>query len=498
MSWELHAALETTKSERRAHDTRAVVVTASDTVPPQYGSRFLTGVLRVPAATMVVVASHVCIVTETYAPEINGVASTLARLASGMRARGHTVSLVRPRQPAADIAGRRPEPGTLLVPGVRLPGYKGLQIGCPAGAALRAAWGRNRPDAVYVATEGPLGWSAVRAGAALGIRVYSGFHTNFDQYVRHYRAGWLRRPIAAYLRRFHNATAGTFVSTPRLRDELHAAGFERLGVLGRGVDHGRFDPGRRSAALRAEWGASDDDLVVLYVGRLAPEKNVELAVSAYRGMQHVRGALRFVVVGDGPLGPTLASAHPDLVFRGFRTGDDLAAHYASADVFLFPSETETFGNVTLEALASGLAVVAYDYAAAHVHIENGVTGRLVPRGDTSGFVAAAAALARAPERLPEMRRRARVAIGAVDWPRVVERFEQLLLSEARREEDEGAEQRVLGRSGAVSRRRGSRRGVEARVRAAHPARPGADTDRAPDALPAGEDALLLRRSVLPR
>jgi glycosyltransferase involved in cell wall biosynthesis len=449
-------------------------------------------------ATIVFVASHVCIVSETYAPEINGVASTLARLAAGMRARGHVVSLVRPRQPMVDDLSRRLEPGTLLVPGMRLPGYTGLQLGFPAGAALRAAWSRNRPDALYVATEGPLGWSAARAGAALGIPVYSGFHTNFDRYVRHYGAGWLRRPIAAYLRRFHNATAGTLVSTEGLRAELRAAGFRRLTVLGRGVDRGRFDPARRSTALRAEWGATDGDLVVLYVGRLAPEKNVELAIAAYRAMQQTGRALRFVVVGDGPLGATLANMHPDLLFRGFRISDDLAEHYASADVFLFPSETETFGNVTLEAMASGLAVVAYDYAAAHVHVENGVTGVLVKPGDAPRFAAAAAALVRTPEMLPAMRRRARAAMEAVDWSRVVERFEQFLLADSRREEDDGAEQGAVGRSGAVPRHRGRGRGAEARDLAVHAASPRDDSDRAPDALPVGENARLLRRSVLPR
>jgi glycosyltransferase involved in cell wall biosynthesis len=385
----------------------------------------------------------------------------------------------------------------LLVAGLRLPGYAGLQVGVPAGGALRAAWCRCRPVAVYVATEGPLGWSAARAGAALGIRVLSGFHTNFDRYVSHYGAGWLKRPIAAYLRRFHNRTAGTLVATPDLRDALARAGFERLSVLGRGVDPGRFDPARRSAALRREWGASDGELVALYVGRLAPEKNVELAVAAYRAMQRERGALRFVVVGDGPLRAALTSAHPDLVFRGFRTGDDLAAHYASADVFLFPSETETFGNVTLEAMASGLAVVAFDYAAARVHLEHGVTGVLAAPGDTRGFVAAAAALARAPESLPALRRRARRAMEGLDWSRVIERFEQLLLGDARREEDERAEQRALDRPGAVSPRRGGGRGTEALDLALHRARAGADAGAAPDALPVGEDALLLRRRVLP-
>jgi glycosyltransferase involved in cell wall biosynthesis len=442
------------------------------------------------------VIGHVCIVTETYPPEINGVAATLTRLAAGMRERGHIVSLVRPRQ-AADSVGRRPEPGTLLVKGMRLPGYKGLQIGAPAGATLRAVWSRRRPDAVYVATEGPLGWSAARAGAALGIRVWSGFHTSFDRYVSHYGAGWLRRPIAAYLRRFHNRTAGTLVSTRDLRDALAAAGFERLGVLGRGVDHGRFDPARRSAALRREWGACDDDLVVLYVGRLAPEKNVELAVAAYRAMQRERLGLRFVVVGDGPLRAALGRTHPDLVFRGFRTGDDLAAHYASADVFLFASETETFGNVTLEAMASGLAVVAYDYAAARVHVEHGVTGVVAAPGDARGFVAAAAALARAPQSLPALRRRARAAMEAVDWSRVVERFEQLLLADAGREEDQRAEQCALDRSGAGPGRRRGARGPEARDVGAHAARPGADADLAAGPLPVGEDALLLRRGVFP-
>ena len=447
---------------------------------------------------MVVVASRVCIVTETYAPEINGVASTLGRLADGMRARGHVVSLVRPRQKAIDVRGRRPEPGTLLVPGMRLPGYKGLQLGFPAGAALRAAWRRRPPDAVYVATEGPLGWSAVRAGAALGIPVYSGFHTNFDRYMQHYGAAWLRRPIAAYLRRFHNATTGTLVSTPRLRAELGAAGFERLSVLGRGVDARRFDPARRSAALREGWGAGDGDLVVLYVGRLAPEKNIELAITAYRAMQRAcGGALRFVVVGAGPLEAALARTHPDLVFCGFRTGDELAAHYASADVFLFPSETETFGNVTLEAMASGLAVVAYDYAAARVHVEDGVTGALAQPGDARGFVDAAVALVGAPEALPAMRRRARAATEAVDWSRVVERFEQILLGDAGREEGERAEQRALGGSRSLSHGDGPGRGEEAGDLPLHLARPGADADLAARALPVGEDASLLRRSVLP-
>jgi len=161
-------------------------------------------------------------------------------------------------------------------------------------------------------------------------------------------------------------------------------------------------------------------------------------------MRRLRPALRFVIVGDGPLRPALQQAHPDLLFCGAITGERLATHYASADVFLFPSTTETFGNVTLEALASGLAVVAYDYAAARMHIVHGETGTLVPYGDAGAFVAGAAALARSPETLLGMRRQAGASVGLLEWARVVERFEALL-TEAVRPQTESDLQLTEGR-----------------------------------------------------
>lgn len=368
----------------------------------------------------------IAIVTETYPPEVNGVALTLARLVTGLRARGHTVSLARPRRRAERAA----DADTTLVRGLPLPGYRGLCFGLPAGGALRAAWRARRPDAVYVATEGPLGWSAVRAAGALGIPVVSGFHTNFDGYAAHYGAGWLRRPMAAYLRRFHNATAATLVATDELRGRLRLAGYRNLHVLGRGVDGAIFAPARRSAALREAWGARD--LVVACVGRIAAEKNLGLVVEAYRAIQRVRGAARLVIVGDGPLRPALQRAHPDVVFCGVRHGADLAAHYASADVFLFASETETFGAVTLEAMASGLGVVAYDYAAAREHVTHRASGLLVPYGDAAAFVDAAVTLARSPALLHRLRRGARESVLTADWTRVVDRFETLLMDAAGR------------------------------------------------------------------
>jgi glycosyltransferase involved in cell wall biosynthesis len=199
-------------------------------------------------------------------------------------------------------------------------------------------------------------------------------------------------------------------------------------ILGRGVDSQLFTPARRCAALRHSWGVSENALVVLYVGRVAPEKNLGLAVEAYRAMQCSSHAMKFVLVGDGPLRASLQKDHHDLIFCGVHTGKELARHYASADVFLFPSETETFGNVTLEAMASGLVVVAYNYAAARMHITPGETGVLVPYGKPQAFVDAAARLARAPQSLPQIRRQARAYGAAIDWQQVVERFATLLTS----------------------------------------------------------------------
>ena len=378
-------------------------------------------------------AHHVCVVTETFPPEVNGVALTVARLVDGLRARGHIVSIVRPQQGILDHMAP-PDSTLTLVRGVPLPGYHILRMGWPATRVLRRQWTRRRPRVIYVATEGPLGWSAVRTARRLNIPVFSGFHTNFHTYMRHYGAGWLGRPIARYLRWLHNRTAGTFVPSVDLREHLHAQGFRNLHVLERGVDTTLFTPDRRSETLRCLWGASPTDLIVLTVGRLACEKNVALAVEAFRAMQRVPGVRRFVLVGDGPLGPALRAAHPDLVFCGVQRGERLAVHYASADVFLFASETETFGNVTLEAMASGLAVVAYDYAAARRHITDGETGVLAPYARAAAFIEAAERLARSPRALAAIRAQARAAVLAFDWSQVVERFEELLTGSSHREE----------------------------------------------------------------
>ena len=301
-------------------------------------------------------------------------------MVAGLRERGHRIQLVRPRQPGEDLPA--PEPGfeTVLRAGVPLPRYRELRMGLPAKRALLQAWRARRPDIVQVVTEGPLGNSAVTAARTLGIPVVSEFHTNFHDYSRHYGLGLFSKLVARYLRRLHNRADYTLVPTAELQSQLAAAGYERLGVVGRGIDLDLFGPRHRSAALRQSWGAGDDDIVALSVGRLAPEKNLRLFVESCRAMQAVTPRLKVVVVGDGPDGGPLRAANRDFVFAGMRTGAALAEHYASADVFLFPSLTETFGNVTTEAMASRLAIVAFDYAAARQCLRHRASALLAPFG----------------------------------------------------------------------------------------------------------------------
>lgn len=379
---------------------------------------------------------HVSVVTETYPPEINGVATTLERVVQGLRARGHEVSLVRPRQAAEQdgagdgmAADMAPGPGggvQALVPGLPIPRYTHLRMGLPSGSLLRRLWAERRPDVVHVATEGPLGYSAVAAAHGLGIPVTSDFRTNFDAYTGHYGMAWLRRPILAYLRHFHNRTVATTVPTEALRARLQGEGFRGLQVVSRGVDVGRFDPALRSASLREHWGVRGDGPVVLYVGRLAAEKNLGLLVRSFRRLRGMVPTARLVLVGDGPMRGALQADLPDAHFAGQRRGEDLAAHYASADLFLFPSLTETFGNVVAEAMASGLAVVTFDYAAGAQLIEPGLSGMLVACDNEVQFERSAAALAASRATCQAMGQRARLRACANGWDAVLARFEGVL------------------------------------------------------------------------
>jgi glycosyltransferase involved in cell wall biosynthesis len=362
------------------------------------------------------------IVTETYPPEVNGVALTVQALESGLRARGHQVNLIRPRQAVEAVAAA----DQMLVRGAPLPRYPGLRFGLPANRTLATTWRKQRPDAIYVATEGPLGWSAVRIARKLRIPVTTGLHTRFDEYVERYGAAFLTPIAFAWMRRFHNAADATLVPTEDLALYLRRRGFNDVRVLRRAVDSTLFDPMRRDRTLRASWGVDDDGLVVMYLGRIAAEKNLELAVRAFRAIQEQQPKARFVWVGEGPARAAFEKANPDFVFAGLHRGEDLARHFASADLFVFPSLTETFGNVTLEAMASGVPTVAFDYGAAHDHLCDGVHGATVAFGDHDAFVRAVVHVAADARMRRAMGAQARVAVSALSPESVTRNFDMLL------------------------------------------------------------------------
>lgn len=359
--------------------------------------------------------------TETYPPEVNGVAMTLHRLVAGILSAGHTMQVVRPRQ-AVESSHFEGQLEELLVGSLPLPGYDGLRIGMPAVGRLKCLWKRQRPDVVHIATEGPLGCAALWMARRMKISVVSSFHTNFHSYGAHYGVGLLQGVSFAYLRAFHNYTAATFAPTRAICDELGGQGVRHTRVMSRGVDCELYQPAARCEKLRASWIDHANALVVLYVGRIAQEKNMDCAIRGFYEIKRSQPDARFVLVGDGPMRAELEQAHCEFIFTGFQRGADLAKCYASADVFLFPSVTETFGNVLTEAMASGLACVAYDYAAAREYASNAVNALLAAKGDEGGFIAAANRLANHPGLVSQLGAAARDLAMQLSWGAVVRAY----------------------------------------------------------------------------
>jgi len=372
---------------------------------------------------------NLLIVTETFPPEINGVARTLKEVVDGLTALGHRIALVTPAQ--REKPALHPDNQLLEVKGLPLPGYPGLQFGVPAGQRLRQLLVERSIDAAYIATEGPLGYSALRACEALSVPALSGMHTNFHQYSSHYGAGLLAPVLLRHLRRFHNRLAGTLVPTQAMADAMANEGFERLHVWPRGVHTDLFTPRRRDDELRRQWGLAAGDVAVLYVGRIAPEKSIDTAFKAFAQIRRDLPGARMILVGSGPAEPRLRAAHPDAVFVGPQVGESLARHYASGDLFLFPSQTETFGNVTLEAMASGLPVVSYDLAAAHELIDHGRNGLLADPTSEAGFIGQVVRAAGDSALRRSLAGHARETALQQAWQTLIARLEKLFLAVTR-------------------------------------------------------------------
>ncbi|MBK9991447.1 MAG: glycosyltransferase family 1 protein [Verrucomicrobia bacterium] len=360
---------------------------------------------------------------------------TLSHLVEGMSERRHKVSVIRPRQNAEDRPRTDGLFAELLCPGMPIPGYSMMRLGLPVRGRLLRAWQKDRPDIVHLATEGPLGYAALLAARKLALPISSSFHTNFHSYSRHYGCGFLTRPALAYLRHFHNRTQITLSPTLELNQQLTADGFENMCLLSRGVNTKTFSPAHRDDRLRTAWGVGPDDLAVIHVSRVAAEKNFPLLIAAFESIRTRHPSAKFIVTSDGPLRRKLERQHPWIRFTGTLPREDLARHYASADLFLYPSLTETFGNVVTEAMASGLPVVAFNYAAAARFIRHGENGWHVPLGNRTAFLAASTELSASTSLRQNLGSAARLTAEGISWDRVIDGFESDLLAVIARHEN---------------------------------------------------------------
>jgi phosphatidylinositol alpha 1,6-mannosyltransferase len=352
---------------------------------------------------------RVAIITESFPPDVNGVAHCVLRVAEALVARGHQPLVIAPQPPrGAPPADAGPFPYPVVrVPAVPLPGYPSFRLGLPS-RRLRDALIRHRAEVVHLASPVILGAHGAAVARRLGLPMVAVYQTDLPSYARAYRLGRAGEAFAwRWLRGIHNQAARTLAPSTVTATGLLGRGIGDVWLWGRGVDTRRFDPARRSPQIRAEL-APDGELIVGYVGRLAPEKRVELLA----GITALPG-VRLVIVGAGPAEPVLRERLPAARFLGERRGDELAAVYASLDVFVHSGPYETFGQTLQEAAASGLPVVAPAAGGPMDLVENGVTGYLVPPGDQDAFAAAVARLAADPQ--------ARAAFGAAGRRKVLSR-----------------------------------------------------------------------------
>ncbi len=370
---------------------------------------------------------RIAIVTETWPPEINGVALSMMQLCQGLQRLGHKILLVRPVQKEA-CTEFNPEQECLVM-SQPIPKYPSVQFGWPQYLKVSKAFEQFAPDVVHIVTEGPLGLTALQAAKSKKIAVSSGFHSAFQDFSRFFDLAFLVKPIQRYLTWFHNSTDVTCVPSQYTEQALRGFGVTcPLVVVGRGVDTVRFSPKHRSQRLRQQWGVDADTRVMLYVGRLSPEKEVDVLIKSFHALQVQQGVnIKFVIVGDGPDRIRLSkmTTSKDVIFMGSLGGHELATAYASADVFTFASQADTFGNVVLEAIASGLPVIAYDYVCAHQHVKHNITGWLSPLGHTTDLIQS---ICRLPA-LPQLRQMGLLASESVQhssWQFPVQQLEQAL------------------------------------------------------------------------
>jgi phosphatidylinositol alpha 1,6-mannosyltransferase len=370
--------------------------------------------------------------TDTYPPQINGVSIVTALSVAGLSRRGWSCAVAAPRYPQEVwdrwTGAATPDPSVELVdlPSVAVPGYPELRLALRGGGAIRGLLRRFQPDLVHCETEFTIGLMGQRAASATGIPLVSSYHTDFGRYAESYGAPWLRPTVTGYLRRFHRRSVRVYTPSNVTRRELLDLGLDAVEVWGRGVDASVFHPGRRSQTLRAELGMGSR-FTFLYVGRLAAEKRVDFVLEAFRRASAMvpRGVIHLILAGTGPCEPELrAAAPPEVTFLGFLDRQTrLPDLYANCDAFVFASLTETLGLVVLEAMASGLPVIAAPAGGVQDHLREGINGLTYDADDPSAMARAMVLLAGEYELTRRLSRAARRTAESLSWERELDRLD---------------------------------------------------------------------------
>jgi phosphatidylinositol alpha 1,6-mannosyltransferase len=370
--------------------------------------------------------------TDTYPPQINGVSIVTELSVAALSRRGWDCAVVAPRYPPGlhDVWRADPQAGAgapvTSLPSVAMPRYPDIRLAVKGRKTVRELVTRFRPDLVHCETEFSIGRMGQHAAAAAGVPVVSSYHTDFGRYAEAYGIPWLRRTVTRYLTRFHRRSRRVYTPSAVAKAELAALGVERVEVWGRGVDTTAFNPHRRSQELRESLGMGSR-FTFVYVGRFAPEKRVDVVVEAFRRASELvpRGVIHLILAGTGPCEAQLRASAPEgVAFLGFLDRQTLLPDlYANCDAFVFASVTETLGLVVLEAMASGLPVIAAPEGGVRDHLRDGHNGVTYEAGDAAAMAHAMVRLVNEWELTGQLARNARCTAEALSWERELDRLD---------------------------------------------------------------------------
>jgi glycosyltransferase involved in cell wall biosynthesis len=377
---------------------------------------------------------RVAIFTDTYLPEVNGVARTLGKWSRYLESQHIPCRIFAPTAPA----NHREEVSNHVERFFSIPFflYPECQFALPNPLNMKRALQEFQPTIIHVATPFNLGLLGNHYARKLDIPVVASYHTHFDQYLHYYKLSWMEPTLWKYMTWFHANCRKVYVPSESTRQHLQHRGFPELEIWGRGIESEKFHPKVDRHTVLQHYGVDSRKFVILFVGRLAPEKSIDVLIKAFLAVpQHLREQMELVIAGDGPMHEELseiAKEHRNIRLTGFLHGENLRELYAAADLFLFPSATETFGNVILESMASGTAVIGAAAGGVQDNIRHGETGWLCPPHDVPAFTAAISELYAHPQLRAQLASAGRAYALTQSWDRIFARllssYEQAIAS----------------------------------------------------------------------